>query len=346
MKRIALLFATSILAFGTQAQTSITLTGTSYTQNFDGLGVALPTGWSVWTGATATSLGTVRTMTTQAGLPFQISPDTSACAGLILGGGFKNYPSADVINPGVNFCVSGTTTLSATYSDRALGVRQIRYDNTSFPASDSGAAFALQLANTTGISNMNVSFKLQSLDTASSRTTTWKLDYGIGATPSSFTAITTTGTMTTGGKTFSNNTITATLPAAVDNQSSPVWIRIAAINATTGSGTRASTAIDDFTLTYSNTTGVNDIASFSGLLFNVVGEATSSKVTFAYNTQSSGNYTLSIYDLSGRIISTQKVNVTAGYTQLTVSDLNLSAGLYIAKMGNEAHSAVAKIMIN
>jgi hypothetical protein len=346
MKRIALLFATSILAFGTQAQTSITLTGTSYTQNFDGLGVALPTGWSVWTGATPTSLGTVRTLTTLAGLPFQISPDTSACAGLILGGGFKNYPSADVINPGVNFCVSGTTTLSATYSDRALGVRQVGYTNSTFPASDSGAAFGLQLANTTGISNINVSFKLQSLDTASPRTTTWTMDYGIGATPSSFTAVTTTGTMTTGGKTFSNNTITATLPAAVDNQSSPVWIRIAAIKWSTGSGNRASTAIDDFTLTYSNTTGVNDIASFSGLLFNVVGEATSSKVSFAYNTQSSGNYSLSIYDLSGRVISTQKVNVTAGYTQLTVSDLNLSAGLYIAKMGNEAHSAVAKIMIN
>ena len=345
MKRIALLFIASALALGAQAQSSISLTGTSYTQNFDGLGVALPTGWSVWTGATPTSLGTIRSLIIQAGLPSQISPDTT-CTGLVVGGGFKNYPSADVINAGVSFCVAGTTTLSATYSDRALGVRQVGYTNSTFPASDSGAAFALQLANTSGISNMNLTFKLQSLDTSSSRTTTWTVDYGIGATPSTFTALTTTGTMTTGGKTFSNNTITATLPAAAENQTTPVWIRIAALKWSTGSGTRASTAIDDFSISYNNTNGINDIAINSALLFNVVGEANSSKITFACNTQSNGKYDLSIYDLSGRVISTQTVMVDAGYTQMTVNGLNLSKGLYIAKISNAANSAVAKVMVN
>jgi hypothetical protein len=346
MRKIALLFVTSLFALSTQAQTSVALSGTSYTQNFDALGTGLPTGWSVWTGATISSPGTVRTMPTQAGLPFQISPDTTTCAGLVVGGGFKNYPSADVINPGINFCVSGTTTLSATYSDRALGVRQVGYTNTGFPASDSGAAFALQLTNTTGISNINVSFKLQSLDTSTPRVTTWKLDYGIGATPSSFTAVSTTGTMTTGGKVFSNNTVTAAMGTAVENQSSPVWIRIAALSYSSGSGTRPSTAIDDFTLTYNNTTGVNDITANSGLLLNVVGEATTGKVTFAYNTQATGKYDLSIYDLSGRVVATQKVAVEAGYTQMTVSNLNLVSGMYIAKMSNEVNAAVVKVMVN
>src|SRR6266542_112280 len=37
----------------------LTLTGTNYSQNFDSIGAGLPTGWSVRTSASISSLGTV-----------------------------------------------------------------------------------------------------------------------------------------------------------------------------------------------------------------------------------------------------------------------------------------------
>src|SRR5436190_997061 len=102
MKKGILLLALSFLGLAAQAQ--VILTGTSYTQNFDGLGTGLPTGWTVYVDATNTSLGTQKTLTGTGvpAIPYQIIPDTS-CAGLVLVGGFKNYPSATVLVPTVNF---------------------------------------------------------------------------------------------------------------------------------------------------------------------------------------------------------------------------------------------------
>jgi hypothetical protein len=101
------------------------------------------------------------------------------------------------------------------------------------------------LENTTGKSNLKLEFQLQSLDAASARVTTWRVDYGIGTNPTAFSAVTATGTLTTGGNTWSNNSIVVNFPAALNNQSERVWVRIIAIGGTTGGGNRASTAIDD-----------------------------------------------------------------------------------------------------
>src|SRR6478736_5938033 len=46
--------------------TTQVLSGTSYTQNFDGISAGLPTGWDVRTGASSTALGTVASFTTTA----------------------------------------------------------------------------------------------------------------------------------------------------------------------------------------------------------------------------------------------------------------------------------------
>ncbi|MES2702297.1 MAG: T9SS type A sorting domain-containing protein [Bacteroidota bacterium] len=344
MKRIVLLTALSFSAFVGIAQ--VTLTGTSYTQNFDALGVSTPTGWSVYTGATATGLGTLKSVTGAPGLPFHIAPDTSACAGLVVGGGFKNYPSANVINPGVNFCPAGSTTVSATYTDRALGVRQVSQTNGTFPGSDGGAAFALEIANTTNRTNLNLTFKLQSLDTSSPRTTTWIVDYGIGASPTSFTPATAVGTMVTGNKVFSNNTITVNFGSALDNKSTPVWIRVAALAGSTGSGNRPSTAIDDFTLTYTNSTAaVYDMTATQQLSFNVLGAATSSNINFGVYCEEAGDYSLAIYDLAGRIIHTQSVQTKGGSESIVVSGLNLTSGMYIVRLTNGNSSAVAKVSV-
>lgn len=227
-----LLFAGAALSFAAHAQ--LTLTGTSYTQNFDNIGTALPTGWMCYTGASATALGTDVTGA------FVNTPGNTTVWNYT-SGNFRNVASAN----GFTYFADGTATAQNSATDRALGVRQVSATNT-------GVAFVLEIANTTGLSNFNLSFKLQSLDSTSPRTTTWLVDYGTGATPSTFTPATAVGTVTTGGNTYSNNTVTVNFGNALDNQAGPVYIRIATLTTTTGSGNRATSAIDDYQLTWNS----------------------------------------------------------------------------------------------
>lgn len=202
----------------------VTLTGTSYTETFDGISSGLPTGWSSFTGATGTSLGTAIT-------PALSSTSTWAAST----GNFRNVASADGLNS------SSSTSAQGTSTDRALAVRQTG------TFGDPGAAFAVKLASTTGFQDFKLSLKLQSLDATSARTTTWAIQYGIGNTPSSFTTVT---TQDVGGSVFSNNTVNYEFDLALDNIAQPVWVRIVALTASTGANTRPTTGLDDFSLTY------------------------------------------------------------------------------------------------
>jgi hypothetical protein len=210
----------------------ISLTTSPVTLNFDGIGSGLPTGVTVKTGISGTSLGTDGTFT-QA-VPATLNSWTNVSAG------FKNLASAD----GLTATADQTTQDNAT--DRALGLRQTS-------ATDVGVGFVFELTNTTGRNNLVMNFKLQSLDPSSPRTVTWKVQYAVGDNPAAgdFVDVTNvTGTLTTGNSLFSNNTINATFPAAVNNQSTKVWVRIVALTASTGSGNRPTTAIDDVVFTW------------------------------------------------------------------------------------------------
>lgn len=213
-----------LFSFALSAWGQVTLTGSSYTETFDGIASGLPTGWTVRTGATVSAIGIASTFTNAA--------TTWGSAT----GNFRNCASGD----GMVSTASGTDQSNST--DRALSVRQTG----SF--GDPGAAFILQLTNTTGFQTFQAQFKLQSLDAGSTRTTTWTLDYGVGATPTSFTPL---SSGTTGGGSFSNNTINVVLPVGIENQNTPVWIRIVTLSVSTGSNSRTTTGIDDFNLTYS-----------------------------------------------------------------------------------------------
>ena len=274
----------SILFFQ-NAFSQVTVSGGSYTETFDGVGSGLPTGWTVRTGASSSALGTpVAT--------FSTATNTWANTG----GGFKNLASADGLSS------SSNTTAQNGATDRVIASRQ----TSSF--GDPGAAFVLQLANTTGLSNIQISFKLQSLDVPSGRTVNWVVDYGIGANPTSFTQVS-IGTLATGGSTFSSNTVTLTNAIPAENASN-VWIRIVALTGSTGSGNRPTVGIDDFTLTASS---------------NVPNLSTAATAISGFNyAEGSGPSNAISYNLAGSNLSPSSDNVTV--TAPTNFEVSTSAG--------------------
>ncbi|NJN34958.1 MAG: hypothetical protein HC817_12600 [Saprospiraceae bacterium] len=227
MRKILIHLFVGVFFLQLNAQTtSVTLSGTQYLENFNNIGAGLSLGWGTKTGVTSnTALGTDAALTT-----------ASTTLWNSTSGRFNNYASGNI----------GATGDQNSATDRALGVRQTG------AVGDPGAAFVVKLANTTGFSDFQLSFKLQSLDATSVRSVNWVLEYATGETPTAFTALNTTpATLTTGGSTFSNATVNANLGAALNNISSPVWIRLRTAAASTGSGNRPTTAIDDFILTFS-----------------------------------------------------------------------------------------------
>lgn len=212
--------------------------------NFDGIESGLPAGVNVYVAET----------------PISPNPNLTISLGKVgnytstkalwnaTGGGFKNYASATGLTS------ASDQTAQDGSTNRALGVRQVSNTNATNPGTDPGASFVFQLSNTVGKSNMTLDFLLQSLDPTSGRTTTWTVDYGLGDAPTSFTALSPTGTLATGNTTFSNNAISVALPSALNNQNQKVWIRIITLTAApTGSSSntnRASTAVDDFKISW------------------------------------------------------------------------------------------------
>ena len=149
--------------------------------------------------------------------------------------GFKNFASATGLTS------SATTNAQNAATNRALGLRQTS------SVGDPGAAFAFQLANTTGKTNLQLEFKLQSLDAITlGRTATWRVDYGVGLSPTAFSTVATSPlSLTTTNGTFVNTTVNVNFGSALNNINQPIWIRIVTLTATSGGGNRPSTAIDD-----------------------------------------------------------------------------------------------------
>ncbi|OJW77858.1 MAG: hypothetical protein BGO69_00080 [Bacteroidetes bacterium 46-16] len=335
MKKLVLLLLACVgITYATNAQpyNSVTLTDTVYNQNFDNIASGLPTGWHVFTSATASSLGVTRdTSPTKLVLvPTQWSYNS---------GNFRNVASATAGQ------VDSATQAAA--SDRALGVRQVGYSNATFGGSDSGAAMCIQIANTQHMGAFKLSFDLQSLDTSSPRTTTWTVDWGTGADPTSFTAAAATGTMTTGGNTFSNNTINVDFGTDLDSMSGPIWIRVVALNITTGGGNRPTSAIDNFHLSYVNNSPVS-VANVSNnkMPLSVIGNATTNQMTLGFTATAAGKYNVEVYDMTGRMLHNEAINAATGAQQYTLTGMNLAAGMYIVKLGNGTYSAVTKAAIH
>lgn len=333
MKKLLLLAAVASLTNLAHAQ--LGLNGSSYTQNFNGLSSTsnvLPSGWKVSVTSSTTALGTDVTGTKY---------DASGRTWTSFTNGFRNLASA---NGHTTFAPFGLDSMAqVNQADRALAVRQTG------TVGDSTCAFMLNIANTTGLTNFALSFKLQSLDSTSPRVSTWRVDFGVGANPTSFTAATITSStpLTTGGNTFSNNTITATFPAGINNQSGPVWIRIACLQPTTGSQNRPTTAIDDFNLTWTGnaTSGIGSVAGRNELPVYIAGAARSNGFTLGYEVKKGGKYNLSVFDAAGRNVCNRELTVQQGAHQVMIDGLNLANGLYVVKLSNEESFGTVKTVV-
>lgn len=202
--------------------------------DFNGIASGLPQGVTVKLGATASSIGTG-----DAALYNSLAP----VAWAQFSAGVKNYASATGLAGSASESDQGAAT------NRALGVRQ-----TSSTGYDPGTAFTFQLDNTTGKNNFQLEFLFQSLDqttAATPRSATWTVQYGLGDAPATFTTIASSpATLTSAMGTFSTTPVTVNFGSALNNLNQKVWIRIVTLTATTGSGNRPSTAIDDFKLTW------------------------------------------------------------------------------------------------
>jgi hypothetical protein len=223
----AVLFLSAAL-FNQSVQAQLTLNGTNYTQDFNAISNGLPAGWSVRLNATATNLGTNANFPTAA----KTWSDTT--------GEFGNSASTTA-NTGTNFIGNESTTIQGNCTNRALAIRQTG----SF--GDPGAAYTLQITDTVGLSNLIFSVNLCTLRT-NGYTTVWTVQYTVGNSPTNFTTLGTYSNSTSFGATLQ----TYNLGTNANNASSNLWIRMVALSPATGSGSRATFGIDNFSLSWNS----------------------------------------------------------------------------------------------
>ncbi|MFN4197867.1 MAG: T9SS type A sorting domain-containing protein [Flavobacterium sp.] len=212
-----------LMGFGIDAFSQLSLpAGTSYVENFNGIGSGLPTGWTARTDATNSNRGN--------GVTFATATNSWGDTG----GAFKNLAASDGLASGSSVAVQ------AASSNRAFGVRQ------SGSFGDPGAAFELELANTIGRTAFNLQIRHEMLS-VQTRSTTWSVQYSINS-GSSWSTI---GTYTDPG-TFGSTLANYTFGTALDDLSTQVLIRVVALSSSTGTGSRDTYAIDDFVLSWAS----------------------------------------------------------------------------------------------
>jgi hypothetical protein len=315
MKKIFLsIFA--ILAFANlQTNAQYTLSGTSYTQDFDGIGAGLPSGWRV------DSL-----VDKNAGLGndaiFRFSSSVVSWSSTTRG--FKNVASAD------GLIATSTSTDQSASTDRALGARQV--SSSGWDGVDSLISMSFNMTNTAGLSNFNLSFKLQSLHEAGNvkRYSDWIVQYGIGASPTTFTTIATTPVTVTIDSNFSNTTVAVNFGTALDNITQPVWIRITPNSQSSGTGSRPMVGLDDFNLTWTGTAVNNtpQAVSFTPATgtTTVPPTTTTLQIDFDKNiTIGTGNVTINnLTDVTSQTIAASTCTATG--MNVTIPGVNLLAG--------------------
>jgi hypothetical protein len=305
-------------------QATITLSGTSYTQDFNGIGAGLPDGWSVKTAATVSSLGSPAT--------FVVAKTNWAASN----GQFANYASA-TSDGGTPFAGTETTTVQGANLNRALAVR------TTAGFGDPGAAFLLHILNTTNLGSFQLNLDMLLLS-VQGRSNVWTVDYGIGATPTTFTPVGSQNALssTTGGV-FGKTNRTFSFGTALDNQSQDVWIRIANFVAAPGSGSRPTFGIDNVTLSYTPVAAVTNPAAITSQPQSRTNNAGSTAI---FSASASGTGPLNYQWLKEGIPLFDGGNLFGASTALlTMTNVSSTdAGNYAVVVTNSANSVTSSIV--
>jgi autotransporter-associated beta strand protein len=264
-------------------QAQVVLSGTSYTQNFNSLGDGLPSGWSVRTGAGATALGTAADFT-----------NTNTTSWADTAGRFKNLASA------TGLISSSTATVQGNSVNRALGIRQTG------TFGDPGASFNFNFDSTNfAITGLSIDLMMLSVQ---DRSITWSLQYGVGATPGSWSTLSTwsdPGTFGTTNFSFTDDDFGSAM-----NDAASVWFRVVALSSSTGTGSRDTMAIDNFSLSFSALAG-SIISRGAGTLFtpnSFGGNAFTADDTALFDG------TAVEVELDGNVIATKLTFETDGYS--------------------------------
>lgn len=313
IKKALTIFAISMAA---SAHAQYFLSGTSYVQHFDSLSSGLPPGWQIDTAATAVYAGG------SAHSSFIATPGTNT-SWASAAAGFKNVASGSAFA----FFKGTTATMQAKSSNRALGLKQTARFG------DPGASFSFCIANTAGLSDFRLSLRLQSLDSSGgSRTNEWTIEYAIGA-PDYFRPVATSDSLVTGGNSFSSQLVSATLDPELNNQPFPVWIRITTLKASTGSGSRTTVAIDDFTLSWTGTALprsaplLTRMEPASGMTLCPAGIAPSFHFNMPVKKGSSGNiYVRNATDLTTQTIAISDTDVVITDSTVLLQSADIQGG--------------------
>jgi len=245
------------------AQTPYTLLGHSYTQNFNSIGGGLPAGWQVYTNAWFDTAGTPAAF------------NASATAWDQGTGTFGNYAAKDT------FYATATAAAQNASLNRALGAKL-------GTANDTGTSFVFRAANTRGLSDINFSCNIQSLDLNAARQKRWYVSYALGSNPTSFSPI--SGGYTTGNNTFTQTNISVNLPGSAEDQDSVLWIRVSSFFPASGSLVYPTVAIDDVNITWVgkppvtvtyDSTNVPCYAGLTGAIDNIVAAGGTPPYTYA-----------------------------------------------------------------
>jgi hypothetical protein len=274
-----------IALFGfSRINAQLTLSGSSYNETFDGLNTAIPTGWTVRTTATVLTRGTAQAFSTTQG---DWASTTAA---------FKNYASSEGLISSSNIAAQNAST------DRALGIRQ------SGSLGDPGASFELEIANTLNKTGFGLQFKNQILSNQT-RSTTWTAQYSTNGG----TLWTTLGTFTDPGA-FGSTAASYSFGTGLDNVAGTVLIRVVALTGSTGTGSRDTFGIDDFVLSWTNSSTPAFQTTSNSLSFG------SHSVNMASGSQT---FNLSGSNLTG---APGNIDVTAPNTDFQVSNDNNTWG--------------------
>ena len=225
-------FAMAILAAASLQQASaqpITLTGTSYTNTFDTIenDMAPPPEWTTYTRQRqqrreqSPAWGPANYAASIQLLENHLRPLRESGLNIFLCAVCTNFLGTETRQP----YTDGPSRIVASPFGK-------RYRGTVTRAAPSSSRSRTRSTGKT----LCMSLDFLNLDPTSTRTATWTVDYGLGATPSVFVPV---ADFTNTAGAFTTTRTNITFPnGTIDNSAGPVWIRIVVLAATTGSGNR------------------------------------------------------------------------------------------------------------